>query len=135
MRKLPSNANFAVEDVEIWITEVMLSMLHGAANHYVQRELPQCGHRVTTASTVLEAFLLILQTKLGLIIISEMMPELDSIEIFSMSATRKIPLALISSHKLGDEHFGRVPANILIIQKGSSFCDDLFAALDNLFLI
>ena len=107
----------------------------GPLIYYVQRELPQYGHRVTTASTVLEAFLLIVQTKLGLIIISEMMPELDGIGIFSMSATRKIPLALISSHKLGDEHFGRVPANILIIQKGASFCDDLFAALDNLFLI
>lgn len=74
----------------------------GPLIYYVQRELPQYGHRVTTASTVLEAFLLIVQTKLGLIIISEMMPELDSIGIFSMSATRKIPLALISSHKLGD---------------------------------
>ena len=37
MRKLPSNVSFAVEDVETWTVEVMLMVLHGAANHYVQR--------------------------------------------------------------------------------------------------
>ena len=44
MRKLPSNVSFAVEDVETWTVEVMLVMLHGVVNHYVQRQLQQCGY-------------------------------------------------------------------------------------------
>lgn len=139
MRELPVNAGFSVEDVDVRTVEVMLVMLHGAANHYVQRELQQCGYRVTTVSTVLEAFPLVVQTKPDLIIISAMMPELDGIDLAiglsSMSSTRNIPLALISSLEPGDEHFTRVPASIPIIQKGPSFGDDLFTALDNLFLI
>ena len=69
--------------------------------------------------TVLEAFSLIAQTKLDLIIISAMLPELDGIDLgirlFSMSATHNIPLAQISNHEPGDEHFAWVPANISII--------------------
>ena len=73
-----------------------------------------CGVR-----TVLEAFSLIAQPKLDLIIISAMLPELDGIDLgiglFSMSATHNIPLAQISSHEPDDEHFALVPANISII--------------------
>ena len=69
--------------------------------------------------TVLEAFSLIAQTKLDLIIISAMLPELDGIDLgiglFSMSATHNIPFAQIASHEPDDERFALVPANISII--------------------
>ncbi|MBL4615225.1 MAG: response regulator [Magnetovibrio sp.] len=139
VRQLPAKIGFSQSDIEVRNVEVMLVMLHGAANHYVQRELQQCGYRVTTVSTVFEAFPLIVQTKPDLIIISAIMPELDGIDLAiglcAMSATRNIPLALITSLDPDDEHLARVPQNVPIIHKGPSFGDDLFTALDNLFLI
>lgn len=139
VRQLPAIIGFSETDIEVRSVEVMLVMLHGAANHYVQRELQQCGYRVTTVSTVFEAFSQIVQTKPDLVIISAIMPELDGIDLAiglsAMSATRNIPLALITSLDPDDEHLSRVPNSIPLIRKGPSFGDDLFAALDNLFLI
>lgn len=139
VRQLPAKIGFSESDIEARSIEVMLVMLHGAATHFVQRELQQCGYRVTTVTTVFEAFPMIVQTKPDLIIISAIMPELDGIDLAIglsvMSATRNIPLALITSLDPGDEHLSRVPKNIPLIHKGPSFGDDLFTALDNLFLI
>jgi len=117
----------------------MLVMLHGTATNFVRRELQQCGYRVTTVSTVFEAFQLIVQTKPEFIIISAIMPELDGIDLTvglsAMAATRNIPLALITSLDADNDRFSRLPKNVPIIRKGPSFGDDLFEALDNLFLI
>lgn len=139
VRTLPANIGFAQADIEVRNIEVMLVMLHGAANHYVQRELQQCGYRVTTVSTVFEAFSQIVQTKPDFVIISAIMPELDGVDLAiglsAMPSTRNIPLALITSLDPGDEHLSLVPKNIPTIHKGPSFGDDLYAALDNLFLI
>ncbi|MBC8159222.1 MAG: Hpt domain-containing protein [Alphaproteobacteria bacterium] len=139
VRQLPVKVSFSEADIEIRNIEVMLVMLHGAANHFVQRELKQCGYRVTTTSSVFEAFPLITQTKPDLVLISAMMPELDGIDLAiglsAMPATRNIPLALVTSLGPDDENLARVPQNIPIIKKGPSFGDDLFTALDNLFLI
>lgn len=139
VRELPAKIGFSESDIETRNVEVMLVMLHGAANHYVQRELQQCGYRVTTVSTVFEAFPEIVQTKPDFVIISAIMPELDGIDLAiglsAMPATRNIPLALMTSLDPDDEHLGRVPNSIPIIHKGQSFGDDLFTALDNLFLI
>jgi len=139
VRQLPAKVGFSESDIEIRNIEVLLVMLHGTANRYVQRELQQCGYRVATVSTVFEAFPLITQTKPDLVIISAIMPELDGIDLAiglsAMPATRNIPLALITSLDPEDEQLGRMPKTIPIIRKGPSFGDDLFAALDNLFLI
>ncbi len=139
VRQLPAKVGFSESDIEIRNIEVMLVMQHGTANRYVLRELQQCGYRVATVSSVFEAFPLIVQTKPDLVIISAIMPELDGIDLAiglsAMPATRNIPMALITSLDPDDEQLGRMPQTIPIIRKGPSFGDDLFAALDNLFLI
>lgn len=139
VRKLPAKIGFSESDIEVRNVEVMLVMLHGTALHYVQRELQQIGYRVSTVSTVFEAFAQIIQTKPDLVIISAIMPELDGLDLaiglHAMPATRNIPLALITSLDDGDEHLAALSKGVPIIHKGPSFGDDLFKALDNLFLI
>ena len=139
VRKLPAKVGFSESDIEVRNVEVMLVMLHGAALHYVQRELQQIGYRVSTVSTVFEAFPQIIQTKPDLVIISAIMPELDGLDLaiglHAMPATRNIPLALITSLDDGDEHLAQLSKGVPIIHKGPSFGDDLFKALDSLFLI
>lgn len=139
VRGLPAKLGFGLEDIEIRNIEVMLVMLHGAQTHYVERELQQCGYRTSTVSNSFDALPLIVRTKPDLVVISAMMPDLDGIDLAialaSMPATRNIPAALITSLDPDDEGLKLLPKRVPIIFKGPSFGDDLFTALDNLFLI
>ena len=139
IRKLPSHITFNEDDVEFRNVEVILVMLHGTASHYVERELQQCGYRVTVVTTVFEAFPMIVRVKPDFVIISAVMPELYGIDLAvglsSMPATRNIPLALITSLDADDEQLKFLSKSTPIIRKGPSFGDDLFKALDDLFLI
>ena len=139
VRKLPAQVSFSEDDIEVRNIEVMLVMLHGTASHFVERELKQCGYRVHVVTTVFEAFPLIVRTKPDFIIISAVMPELYGIDLAvglsAMPSTRNIPLALITSLDADDEQLQFLPKSTPIIQKGASFGDDLFKALDDLFLI
>lgn len=139
VRDLPAKVGISEGDIEVRHVEVMLVMLHGTATHFVERELQQCGYRVNTVTTVFEAFPLIVRTKPDLVVISAIMPEMDGIDLAiglaAMPATRNIPVALITSLDEGDEHLKLLPERVPVIHKGPSFGDDLFKALDNLFLI
>ena len=139
VRELPAKVGFSESDIEVRNIEVMLVMHHGTAAHYVERELQQCGYRVSTISTVLDAFAQIVRTKPDFVIINALMPELDGIDLAiglsSMPATRNIPMALITSLDDENEHLQYLPKHTSVIHKGPSFGDDLFKALDNHFLI
>lgn len=139
VRRLPAKIGFDAADIEIRNIEVMLVMLHGAATHFVEREMQQCGYRVNTVTSTFEAIPLVVRTKPDMVIISAMMPELDGIDLAvalaSMPSTRNISVALITSLDPDDPHLQLLPKHVPVIKKGASFADDLFKALDNLFLI
>lgn len=139
VRKLPVKSTFEVGDIEVRNVEVMLVMLHGAATHFVEREMQQCGYRTSTVTSTFDAMPMIIRTKPDFVIISAMMPELDGIDLAvglsSMPSTRNIPLALITSLDKDDPHLQFLPKKVPVIHKGASFGDDLADALENLFLI
>ena len=139
IRQLPPKLGFALGDIEIRNVEVMLVMPHGTQTHFVERELQQCGYRVTVVPDTMLAFSLVLQTLPDLIIVSAVMPGLDGIDLAigftSMPTTRNIPMAVITSLPPEDERLNLLPRKVPVLRKGPSFADDLFAALDNLFLI
>ena len=54
-------------------------MHHGAATHFVEREMQECGYRISTCTSTLDALPLIIRTKPDLVIISAMMPELSAL--------------------------------------------------------
>lgn len=140
VRRLPAKPySFDVRDIEVRNIEVMLVMLHSAQTHYVERELQQCGYRVTLCANAFDALPLAVRTKPDLIIISAVMPELSGIDLAvafsSMPATRNIPTALITSLDKDDEQLKFLPLRMPVIFKGPSFGDDLYRTLDSLFLI
>lgn len=141
VRKLPAKVKFGPDDITIEVrnVEVLLVMLHGAATRFVEREMQQCGYRVSTVTTVFEALPLIVRTKPDLVIISAIMPELDGIDLAialaAMPSTRNIPTALITSLNADDDHLKLLPDSIPVIHKGDSFGDDLANTLSRLFLI
>jgi CheY-like chemotaxis protein/HPt (histidine-containing phosphotransfer) domain-containing protein len=139
VRSLPPRLGFELADIEIRAVEVLLVMPHGTQTRYVERELQQCGYRVSVMPDSLQAFAAVVQTRPDLVIISAMMPELDGIDLAlalsAMTSTRNIPLAVITSLDRDDEALQLLPRRIPVLFKGPSFGDDLFRALDDLFLI
>jgi len=139
VRTLPPRLGFDLEDIQVRSVEVMLVMPQGAQTRYVERELQQCGYRVSVVPDTIEAFGHVIQSKPDLIVVSALMPHLDGIDfaigLSAMPSTRNIPIAVITSLDPGDERLALLPKKIPVVYKGASFGDDLFAALDNLFLI
>jgi CheY-like chemotaxis protein/HPt (histidine-containing phosphotransfer) domain-containing protein len=139
VRSLPAKLGFDLGDIEIRNVEVLLVMPHGAQTRFVERELQQCGYRVSHMSDSLRAFAMVVETKPDLVIISAMMPDLEGIDLAmalsAMPSTRNIPLAVITSLDKDDEILKLLPKRVPVLFKGASFADDLFKALDSLFLI
>ena len=139
IRDLPNPLGFNPAEIERQTVDVLLVMPRGAQTHFVVRELQQCGYRVSVVSDTIEAFAQVVQTQPNLIIISALMPHLDGYELaialMSMPSTRNIPIAVITSLTPADDRLSLLPGRIPIVYKGPSFADDLFKALDRLFLI
>lgn len=139
VRKLPAKLGFDLGDIEIRNVEVLLVMPPGAQTRFVERELQQCGYRVSMVPDSLHAFGMVVETKPDLVIISAMMPDLEGIDLAmalsAMTSTRNIPLAVITSLDKDDDTLKLLPKRVPVLFKGASFADDLFKALDNLFLI
>ncbi|NVJ92795.1 MAG: hypothetical protein HWE34_14130 [Methylocystaceae bacterium] len=139
VRSLPAKIRLDENSIEVRNVEVLLVMHHGAATHFVEREMQECGYRISTCTSTLDALPLIIRTKPDLVIISAMMPELSGIDLASglaeMPATRNIPTALITSLPADDPYLQLLSKRVPIIHKSASFGDDLAEALSNLFLI
>lgn len=139
VRSLPAKLGFDLGDIETQNVEVILVMLHGTATHFVEREMQQCGYRISIVTSIFDAIPLIVRTKPNLVITSAIMPELEGVDLVialaSMPSTRNIPSALITSLDPEDERLKLVPGTVPVIFKGPSFGDDLAEALNRLFLI
>ncbi|SDG47881.1 Hpt domain-containing protein [Roseospirillum parvum] len=139
VRGMPVKATFELGDIEVRDVEVMLVMLHGAATHFVERELKECGYRPVVCSSTFESIPLIVRTQPDMVIVSAVMPELSGIDLVgalhAMPATRNIPTALITSLDADDPYLALVPGGVPVIRKGPRFGDDLADALNNLFLL
>ncbi|WP_417790387.1 hypothetical protein [Terasakiella pusilla] len=139
VRNLPAKVRLDETILDVRNVEVLLVMHHGAATHFVEREMQECGYRISTCTSTLDALPLIIRTKPDLVIISAMMPELSGIDLASglaeMPATRNIPTALITSLPSDDPYLQLLNKRVPIIHKNASFGDDLADALSKLFLI
>ncbi len=139
VRALPPRLGFELGDIQVRSVEVMLVMPQGAQTRYVERELQQCGYRVSVVPDTIEAFGHVVQSKPDLIVVSALMPHLDGIDLAiglaAMPSTRNIPIAVITSLDADDERLALLPRKVPVVHKGASFGDDLFTALDSLFLI
>lgn len=139
VRRLPAKRGFAPSDIEVRDVEIMLVMEPGAQTHFVERELQQCGYRTVQVGSTFEALPLIVRTKPDMVIISAVMPGLSGIDLVvgltAMPETRNVPAALITSLDPDNDLLALVPKRVPVIHKGASFGDDLFGALDTLFLI
>ena len=140
VRTLPARpASFTLSEIEKRDVEVMLVMLHGTQTHFVEREMQQCGYRVTIVTSTLAALEQAMRAKPDMVIISAVMPDLSGVDLTvaltAMPVTRNIPVSLITSLPPDDEQLGFVPDRVPVIRKGVDFGDDLAQALSYHFLL
>lgn len=139
LRRLPDKGDFNVDEVSIRETEVILVMQPGVATRLIERELKECGYRVTSVGNSFKALELAARALPDLVIISAVMPDLGGIDLAialkTMPATRNIGLAIITSLDKDDASLKQLPPTVPIIQKSANFGDDLAAALQDQFLL
>lgn len=139
MRRLPDKGGFDVADVVVREVEVILAMSPGVARRVIERELQECGYRVTTVSNSFKALELVARTLPDLVIVSAIMPDLNGIDIClamkAMPTTRNVGIAVITSLDSDDPTLQLLPPTVPVIHKSSSFGDDLTQALQDQFLL
>lgn len=139
VRSLPAKPGFDMTDQRALDVEVLLVMPPGTVARLVQRELQECGYRVSTVASAFEALPLVIRTKPNMVIISAVIDELSgtglATALTSMTETRNIPVALITSFEKDHESLRHLPDSVPIIQKGQNFGDDLADALQYHFLL
>lgn len=131
--------NFNTDDIEARNVEVMLVMLHGAQTRFVEREMQQCGYRISIVTNTFEAFEHAVRTMPDFVIVSAVMQGLTGIDLAialsHMPMTRNIPVAVITSLSSDDDSLKLLPRTVPIIRKSDSFGDDLAEALAQHFLL
>ncbi len=139
VRRLPAKGTFEPVEIDVREVEVLLVMQPGVATRVIERELIECGYRMTTLGNCFKALEFAARTLPDLIIISAVMPDLDGIDICialkAMPATRNIGVAVITSLDPDDSKLAQLPPTVPIIHKSSSFGDDLTKALQDQFLL
>lgn len=140
VRRLPARRGFDPSDIRPCEIEVLLVMGKGLVRRVIEREIQECGYRVTSVASAFEALELIVRTQPDLAILSAVLPEgLSGIDLAvglkAMPETRNTAVALITSFEREHESLKHLPPTVPIIRKGPTFADDLTAALSDQFLI
>ncbi len=139
MRRLPAKGSFDPNEVDVREIEVLLVMSPGVATRAIERELLECGYRVTTVGNSFKALEFAARALPDLIIVSAVMPDLDGIDLMlalkAMPATRNIGAAIITSLDPDNSDLKMLPPTVPIIHKSASFGDDLTKALQDQFLL
>ena len=139
LRRLPAKGSFEAHEIDIREIEVLLVMSPGVATRMIERELMECGYRVTTVGNSFKALEFATRALPDLIIVSAVMPDLEGIDLMlalkAMPATRNIGAALITSLDSKHPSLQQLPPTVPIIKKSASFGDDLTNALQDQFLL
>jgi CheY-like chemotaxis protein len=139
VRRLPAKGTFDPDEVDVREVEVLLVMSPGVATRVIERELQECGYRVTTVGNCFKALEFAARALPDLIIVSAVMPDLAGIDLMlalkAMPATRNIGAAIITSLDPDNSDLKMLPPTVPIIHKSASFGDDLAKALQDQFLL
>ena len=97
------------------------------------RELQACGYRINREGNSFKAMEVAAMTRPDLVIVTGVLDLLSGVDVVSafraMSATRDIPVALITGDSLEEALADGLPDAVPVIRKGADFGDDLTDAL------
>ena len=131
-RSLPVRRPADLEDFRALDLEILVVDTNKTGARIVQRELVNCGYRVSLANRSFEALELAIRTRPDMIISSGVLDEMSGVDLGSALAvvqtTESIPFALLTSSN--DASLKRLPKSAAIIKKGGGFSDDFADALE-----
>ena len=134
VRSLPARLAADVEDVVHQQIEVLVVEPQKSSARIFERELRNCGYRVSSAYGFFEALELTVRTRPDLVISSAILDDLSGVDlacsISAIAPTKAIPFALLTSFEAGHEAIQGLPEQAAILRKGESFGEDLANALE-----
>lgn len=131
VRELPSTSKFVHEfgDLEKKNIEVLVIVPDKATGHIVEREMAECGYRVSFAKSSFKGFEIAVRTRPDMVLASGQIDELSGIDLanaFSaMPASKDIPFALLTSNDWGHPSLKALPHSVGLVRKGKHFGDDI----------
>lgn len=134
VRSLPSRLPADVDDVAHLTVEVLVVDPQRSTARIFERELRNCGYRVSSAHSFFEALELTVRTRPDLVISAAVLNELSGVDlarsIGAITPTQSIPFALLTSFAEGHDALKGLPEQAAILRKGESFGEDLADALE-----
>jgi CheY-like chemotaxis protein len=134
LRGLPARTD--VEALAAAVTKdvaVLLVTSSRVVGRLVEREMSSLGYRVTGAPSPFVAFELAVRLKPALMLVSATLDGLDGVDLAralgAMTATRDVPVLVLTSFAAGDARLRDLPASARIVQTGSAFTEQLADAL------
>ena len=139
VRSLPARRAADVDDVIHQNIEVLVVEPQKSSARIFERELRNCGYRVSSAYSFFEALELTVRTRPDLVISSAILDNLSGVDlarsISAIGPTRGIPFALLTSFEAGHEAIRGLPEQAAILRKGEGFGEDLANALERFQII
>jgi len=135
VRELParqiSNVDFG--DITQKNIEVLLIVPERSMARIVEKELAECGYRISNAQTPFEGFKMVMQTRPDMVIASMELSEMSGVDLScafaAMPQTHAMPFALLTSYDWGNVALDRLPPRAALLRKGKNFGTDLAEAL------
>lgn len=131
VRELPSKTKFDHEfgDLEKKNIEILVIVPDKATGHIVEREMAECGYRVSFAKTSYKGFELAIRTRPDMILCAGVLDDLSGVDLAnafaSMPTVYGIPFALLTSHDWGHPSLKGLPPSSGLVRKGKYFGDDV----------
>lgn len=139
VRSLPARRAADVDDVAHQEIEVLVVEPQKASARIFERELRNCGYRVSSAYTFFEALELTVRTRPDLVISSAILDNLSGVDLACsmsvISPIKSIPFALLTSFSADHAALQGLPEHAAILRKGEGFGEDLASALERFQII
>jgi len=135
VRELPARpiADIDFGDITPKDIEILLIIPDRSMARIVEKELAECGYRISNARSSFEGFKMALQTRPDMVIASMELSEMTGVDLScafaAMRQTHAMPFALLTSYEWGNSALDRLPPRAALLRKGKTFGGDLADAL------
>lgn len=139
VRSLPARLPPVIEDVAHTDVEILIVDTNSNTILAIERELRNCGYRVSISTSPFDALELAARTRPDLVIGAAVLDPLTGVDLaralHAISVTRNIPFILLTGFTIDDTSAKELPAEAAVVRRGESFGDDLATALQRFHII
>jgi CheY-like chemotaxis protein len=130
VRALPTHLvqNFSVKDISAHTVEILLVTPTRALAKLLTQQIMACGFRVNAVNDPMDGLNAALRARPDMIITSQVMRTMTGIDLVravrAISATTRIPAAILTSQGSDRALFPGIPDDVVILRTGDHFADD-----------